>query len=199
MGATCRPESVNTWRTPSALSMRTRSCAPVEVGMGLPRRLRNLAEAGEARGKLPERRELLVGVQAERAIVEHLLGLDDVGIRDAAVDRANRRAGLLIVEADALGAQLRIDDEDVLALADGLVRALGLARPAVDALHGDEGRHVRRIVRRRLRRCRAENPVDLFLLGAAELLLGALADPHGLPVHEFAHADGGQLAAVAAR
>src|SRR5207237_5990001 len=29
----CRPESVKRWRTPSALSMRTRSCAPVAVPM----------------------------------------------------------------------------------------------------------------------------------------------------------------------
>src|SRR5207302_10047990 len=35
----------------------------------------------------------------------------------------------------------RVDDEDVLALADGLVGTLGLARPAVDAFFGDDGCH----------------------------------------------------------
>src|SRR2546423_15704141 len=109
MGATCRPDSVNTWRTPSALSMRTRSCAPVEVGVwagravcGLrlsharsaasARRFRGLAEAGQAGRKLGERRDLFVRVEAPGALVEHFLGLDDLRIGDAAVDRAHRRA-----------------------------------------------------------------------------------------------------------
>src|SRR6266849_6628590 len=148
MGATCRPERVKTWRTPSALSMRTRSCAPVEVDMASTRGFRGLAEAGEAGRELGERRQLLVGVEAPGPLVEHLLRLDDGRIRDAAVDRAHRRASFLLVEANALGAELGIDHEDVLALADGLVGTLGLAGAAVDALHGDQGRHGRRIVRR---------------------------------------------------
>src|SRR3954468_13741555 len=69
------------------------------------------------------------------------------GVGDAAVDRAHRGAGLLVVEADALGAERRVDDEDVLALADRLVRALGLAGPAIDAFLGDDGRHFRSPVR----------------------------------------------------
>src|SRR3954465_16079354 len=60
------------------------------------------------------------------------------GVGDAAVDRAHRGAGLLVVEADALGAERRIDDEDVLALADRLVRTLRLTGAAVDAFLGED-------------------------------------------------------------
>src|SRR5258708_29792091 len=39
MGATCSAERVKMWRTLSALSMRTRSCAPVDVPMKASLRL----------------------------------------------------------------------------------------------------------------------------------------------------------------
>src|SRR5436305_384992 len=68
-------------------------------------------------------------------------GFEVVRIRDAAVHRADGGAGFLVVEADALGAELRVDDEDVLALADGLVGTLRLTSPAVDAFFGDDGCH----------------------------------------------------------
>src|SRR6185503_600723 len=58
-----------------------------------------------------------------------------------ALDRTHGLAGFVIVEADALGAELRIDHIDVFALADRLVGALGLAGAAVDALFGDVSRH----------------------------------------------------------
>ena len=47
----------------------------------------------------------------------------------------------LVVMADALGAPRRVDDVDLLAHRDRLVRALGLADVAVDALVGDQQRH----------------------------------------------------------
>src|SRR5205085_7774871 len=95
----------------------------------------------QVRGKLRERREPLVGMDLLRAREEGLFALGNVRIGDAAVHRADRRAGFLVVEADALGAEHGIDDEDVLALADGLVGALRLASAAVDALLGDHRRH----------------------------------------------------------
>src|SRR5437868_3157725 len=44
MGAMCSPQSVKRWRTPSALSMRARSCAPVDVAMAA----KSIARAGRA-------------------------------------------------------------------------------------------------------------------------------------------------------
>ena len=85
-------------------------------------------------------------------------------IGNAAVDRTHRRARLLIEEPDALGALLGNDVEDVVrdrvvhpsvlrlpldrALVDGRVRALGLARAAVDALGRDHRGHDRQGYRR---------------------------------------------------
>src|SRR5690606_36783015 len=95
---------------------------------------RLLAEARLRRRKLGERREALLGVELLRALVKDFRALHDVGIGDAAIHRANGGAGLLVVEPDTLGAELRVNDEDVLSLRDRGVRALGLARTAVDAL-----------------------------------------------------------------
>src|SRR5256712_11572808 len=93
------------------------------------------------------------------ALEEQPLALRPLGVGHAAVDRADLGARLLIVEADALGALLGDDVEDVVgdrrmhravgrlplhpALVDGCVRALGLAGAAVDALAGDDRRHRR--------------------------------------------------------
>src|SRR5262249_4454129 len=98
----------------------------------------------EARGFRSEReRGRLVGVNRLRAREQIVLALAVVRIGHAAVDRADLGALLLGVEADALGAQTRVDDERLFALADGLVRALRLADAAVDAFLGDHGRHGR--------------------------------------------------------
>src|SRR6266542_2364470 len=110
-------------------------------GDGWSAGLRRLAEPRQARGQLAERREALVGVDRGEARVELLLRLAVGRIRDAAVDRAHRGAGLLVMEAHALRAELGVDDVDVFALADGAVRALGLAGAAVDAFLGDRRRH----------------------------------------------------------
>src|SRR5581483_8982935 len=94
--------------------------------------------------------KLLLGMDLTGAGDEHAFGLRDVRIGHAAVDRTDRRAGLVVVEPDALGALLGHDVEDLVrdrgplrpveripldaALVDRRVRALGLAGAAVDAL-----------------------------------------------------------------
>src|SRR5881409_4136716 len=91
------------------------------------------------------------------ALEEQRLALRPLGVGHAAVDRADLGARLLVVEADALGALLGDDVEDVVgdrrmhrpvgrlpldpALLDGGVRALRLAGAAVDAFAGDDRRH----------------------------------------------------------
>src|SRR5438128_3554321 len=105
-----------------------------------------------------------------RALEQDVLRLEIVRIRNAAIHRAHRRARLFVMEADALGAERGVDDEDVLPLADGLVGALRLARPAVDAFFGDHGCHIlialpllRPISIRRLRRLHqggSRSPLD---------------------------------------
>ena len=60
--------------------------------------------------------------------------------RDA-LDRADLDALRGVVVADAFGASRGVDDVDMRALRDGLVRAFGLAYIAVDALVGDGERH----------------------------------------------------------
>src|SRR5256712_5354450 len=91
------------------------------------------------------------------ALEEQALALRPLGAGHAAVDRADLGARLLVVEANALGALLGDDVEDVVgdrrmhravgrlpldpALVDGGIRALGLAGAAVDALAGDDRRH----------------------------------------------------------
>ena len=131
---------------------RRRCCGGV-----LPVALRRCSRAvlPEARRRVVADREL--GVQHARTIEQDLVGLRDVGVRHAAIDGTDGGARLLVVEADALGALLRDDVEDVVrqrrmhravrrlpldaALVDGGVRALGLAGPAVDAFTGDHRRH----------------------------------------------------------
>src|SRR3989442_5261900 len=92
------------------------------------------------------------------ALEQHRLALWQRGVGHAAVDRADLGARLLVVEADALGTLLGDDVEDVVgdrrmhrpvgclpldpALVDGGVRALRLAGAAVDALAGDDRRHL---------------------------------------------------------
>src|SRR5438105_11016539 len=80
-------------------------------------------------------------MQLLRASEEVRLHLRIVRIHDTAVHRTDGGAGFLVVEAYAFGAEGRIDDVDVLTLRDGLIRTLGLACPAVDALLGDDRRH----------------------------------------------------------
>src|SRR5437879_256837 len=69
----------------------------------------------------------VVRVQAHGAVDEELLFFGVLRVRQTALDRAHRLTRLVIVEADALGAELGIDHVDFVALADRFVRALGLA------------------------------------------------------------------------
>src|SRR5204863_4071186 len=101
-------------------------------------------------------RDVGLGVDRARRGGELLLRLGIGGVRHAAVDRAHRRALLLIEKPDALRALLGDYVIDVLmeggmalpvvlpggaAFVDGRVRALGLTGPAVDALGSDHRRH----------------------------------------------------------
>ena len=83
-------------------------------------------------------------MKAHGSLEEQLLLFTMVRIGDAALDRANRLTGLVVVEADALGAKLGIDDVDLVTLADGFVGAFGLAGPAVDAVGRNMSGHGRR-------------------------------------------------------
>jgi len=80
-------------------------------------------------------------VQCPRPRDQNLFGFEIVRIGHAAIDRADRRAGLVIMKADALRAEERVDDIDRISLANGAVRALGLAGPAVDAITSNRGGH----------------------------------------------------------
>ena len=55
-----------------------------------------------------------LGMQRTRSLQEHVGSLGIVRIRDAAINRAYRGAGLMVIEADALGALGWNDIEDVL-------------------------------------------------------------------------------------
>ena len=102
---------------------------------------------------LPEARRIVVGrdaglelgilgVEARSALDELAFGLRVLRIRQAAFDRTDGLASFVIVETDALRAQLGVDHVDLVALADGFIRALWLAGAAVDAVVGDVRRHV---------------------------------------------------------
>jgi len=84
-------------------------------------------------------------VKANRSLEEETLFFAMVRIGYAALYGANGLTSFVIVESDALGAELGIDDVDLIPLADGFVGAFGLARTAVDTIgrnmsgHGDFG------------------------------------------------------------
>src|SRR6202167_831557 len=67
--------------------------------------------------------ESLIGMQHARALDQHLFGLGNVGVRDAAINRTDRGALFLVEEADALGAFVGDNIIDVV-LDRGLVRAV---------------------------------------------------------------------------
>src|SRR5262249_58565306 len=94
-------------------------------------------------------------------------GLWDLRVREAAFDGAHSLAGFVVIEADALGAEVGVDDVDFVPLADGLVRALRLARATVDAIFGDVSRHGLVL--------RAPSPATMVLEAAP----GAVNELHG--------------------
>src|SRR3954463_2964539 len=77
---------------------------------------------------------VVVRVEADGPREEDRFDLEVLGIGQAAFDRTHRLTRLMIVEPDTLGAEVRIDDVDPVAFGDGVVRALGLAGSAVDAV-----------------------------------------------------------------
>src|SRR5262249_23620420 len=96
------------------------------------------------------------GVQGARPDQKHSLGLGIGRVRNTTINRAHCRACFMVVKANAFGALGRNDVVDV--LSDGRaflaiefpfnparinrgIRALGLARTAVDALARDSCRH----------------------------------------------------------
>src|SRR5262249_53066222 len=111
----------------------------------------------------------VVGVELQRASDEDLLALYDLRVREAAFDGAYSLAGFVVIEADAFGAEIRVDHVDFVALADGLVRALGLARATVDAIFGDVSRHGLVL--------RAPSPATMVL----EAVPGGVNELHGRP------------------
>src|SRR5262249_9210726 len=125
----------------------------------------------------------------------HVVRLGNVRIGYAAVHRAHRGAGLVVVEADAFGALLGDDVEDLArqrrphrpvgclpvhgALIDGRIGALRLACAAVDAFAGDHGRHERELRRSVPAACLAklaetvkQNRLDQGAPGASSLTTG---------------------------
>src|SRR5437667_3632572 len=95
-------------------------------------------------------------MQLTRALQQYRLGFRIRGIRDTAIDRAYRRAGFMIVKPYAFSTFRWNDVIDVLcdsgtrytvevpldtAAVDGSIRALRLARAAVDALARNFGGH----------------------------------------------------------
>jgi hypothetical protein len=68
-------------------------------------------------------------------------GLLVIGIGDAGVDGADRRALGFFEMSDALGALPGIDEVALFTCRDGLVGTLGLACAAVDAFLGDDESH----------------------------------------------------------
>ncbi len=68
-------------------------------------------------------------------------GLDVARIGQTTLDRADRLTRLVVVETDALGAQLGVDHVDRITLGDGFVGALRLAGAAVDAIGSDVSSH----------------------------------------------------------
>src|SRR5271155_5472283 len=98
------------------------SAGAIRTGPFVVKLQRSLASAlSKSRGEFGA--ESLLGMEHARALNQHLFGLWNVGVRDAAIDRAYRRALLLIEEADALGALVGDDVVDVV-LQRGLVRAV---------------------------------------------------------------------------
>ena len=69
---------------------------------------------------------------------EHLLGLSPCGIGNTALDGTSLRTLLGGMEADALDAEIRIDDEDVVPKADRTVGTLVFAGSAGDAVLGNQ-------------------------------------------------------------
>ena len=83
-------------------------------------------------------------MQLNRALEKKLFALGALRVGETTLDGTDGLTGLVVEEPNALGAQVRVDHIDVVALADCLVGALGLTGTAVDAVAGDVGGHMGR-------------------------------------------------------
>jgi hypothetical protein len=102
---------------------------------------RLLFTVGLPKSRLKAFSEINVLVERTSTSNQSLFCLDVVRIRHTAVDGANSRAGFVVVKTYALRAQDGVDDIDGVSLADGVVGAFGLTRPAVNALISNHRRH----------------------------------------------------------
>jgi len=82
-----------------------------------------------------------VRMQLQRPSDENGLLLRTVGIREATFDRTYCLASLVVVEANALGAELWVDNVQVVTFRDRLVWAFGFTSSAIDAVLRYIGRH----------------------------------------------------------
>lgn len=82
------------------------------------------------------------GMDLLGAVEQRILVLDVLRVGHAALDRAYRVARLLVVESNALRAEVGVDHVDLVALGDCIVRAFRLTSSTVDALFGDVGGHL---------------------------------------------------------
>ena len=77
-----------------------------------------------------------------RSLEKPLFGFDSLGILDAGLRWAGRRAHQFVVVTDTFGTKHGIDDEDLLSHRDGAIGALVFASSAVDAVVYDNCRHI---------------------------------------------------------
>jgi hypothetical protein len=88
----------------------------------------------------PARRRLSVG-DAVVFLHQLLLGLLMIGILGDAVHGADLDALGFIIVADTLGAEIRVDNIDLIPLADGAIGTFGFTDIAVDAFIGNNQSH----------------------------------------------------------
>src|SRR5579885_156812 len=128
---------------------------------GLFRNARAFARAAKGLLLLESRREVraegLIRMELLGALDQYFLALGNVGVGDTAIHGADRGALFLVKETDAFGAFLRNNVIDVFlqcgarlsielpgcaAFIDGGIRALRLARAAVNAFFRNQCRHI---------------------------------------------------------
>jgi hypothetical protein len=80
-------------------------------------------------------------MQAQGTRDEQLFLFSMSGVRKTTFDGADGLTGLVVMKTHAFGTTLGVDYIDIVALADGIVWTLRLARSAVDADLGNVGRH----------------------------------------------------------
>src|SRR5439155_14167048 len=113
----CSPDSVKRWRTPSALSIRTRSCAPVAVPMGTPSMSLRVEPAARDRACGPPARALdhrLVRRSGSGAIENRAAAPDGVQRKDEVRELIARVEGHVLRGRAAVSLEGHADHEHVL-------------------------------------------------------------------------------------